>query len=51
MKLKVKLKIGEFEVKTHSPKKYKNGYSFWNARFGEKIWECPYPNVESMPDV
>ena len=51
MKLKVKLKIGEFELKTPSPKKYKNGFSFWNVRFGEKIWECPYPSVEAMPDV
>ena len=51
MKLKVKLKIGEFELKSTSPKKYRNGYSFWNVRFGKKIWECPYSSVEAMPDV
>lgn len=50
-KFKVKLKIGDFECKTKSPKKYGNGFSYWNYTFDEKIWDCPYHNLEDMADV
>jgi len=29
-KYRVKIKIGELELKTGKPKKYKNGFCFWN---------------------
>ena len=50
-KYRVKIKIGELELKTGKPKKYKNGFCFWNTRFDEKIFECPYRSLENMADV
>ena len=50
-KLKVKLWIGEKELKSKSPKYYTNGYSFWNQRFDEQIWSFPYRTIENIADV
>jgi hypothetical protein len=48
---KVKIRIGEFELNTKSPKKSRNGFCFWNKRFDEELYDCPYSSIENMADV
>lgn len=50
-KLKVMIKIGECELKTGKPKKSSNGFCFWNHRFDEFLYKCPYRSLENMADV
>ena len=47
----VKIKIGDIELNSGRPKQKSNGYNFWDARFREKVYECPYQSIEDFPDV
>lgn len=50
-KLKVKIKIGEFELTTKKPKIKEKGYCFWNKRFKDETFDVPYRSIEDMADV
>lgn len=50
-KLKVKIKIADFEIITSSPKQYGNGFCYWNTTFDERIWTAPYHDLDDMADV
>ena len=47
-KYKLKIRIGDLELTSDKPRFNKKGYCFWNHRFKETRYTCPYQSVDEM---